>query len=633
MTAILFLRSLSRSVLRLPVFWAVIAAVCIAGPPAMANAEPAISGTIDIMFVIDNSGSMRKNDPDFITPKVVSTFIHGLPLEARVGMVVFDQTARLINPLAPVITNESQAGFVAGLAQIDYKGQFTNSAAGIERALYELKMKGRPDARKGLVFITDGIVDTGDTERDQELNQWLKQDITAECRTQGVRIFGIAFSEAADFVLIQALASRTDGEYYRTYEASQISTVLDDILTHFSPKIPEPQPESPALPTPLPQEAVIPSPSPAQSDPAVLAIQTGAQSSVQPSPNAEEGGIQLLFVILAVVVTILAGVLIFFYIKQMNTFRKSVPIVPGPVMPPDAYLEDLSPEAASGAAPLEIKKERTTVGRDRRNDIMIDRPTISSFHATIEYRNMVFFLEDQRSTNGTKLNDKRLEPNMPIRLKSGDRISFATFQFKFIIPNQIPFGETAMISMTALEGEESGSTVVIDLEDAESSQGLVNCMQSHLLQLHAMGPKYREFISKYFAFDMLEILAAKAHENLLKTESEGKLYCESIQQRNALYLVCSLPVPISAAADWYSAHYNGFTQFLMKWIKSDKYRSSGSDMLCVVTFGQDPATWVSLTIVPTREEEDPVEIMSVDFLNEAEKAMLALDFDHHGRVT
>jgi hypothetical protein len=70
----------------------------------------------------------------------------------------------------------------------------------------------------------------------------------------------------------------------------------------------------------------------------------------------------------------------------------------------------------------------------------------------------------------------------------------------------------------------------------------------------------------------------------------------------------------------------------MQWLQSDAFRSAGCDVLCVTTFGQDPATWVSLTIVPIHQEPDPVEIMSVDFLNDSEKAMLGLAFDDHGRV-
>ena len=57
---------------------------------------------------------------------------------------------------------------------------------------------------------------------------------------------------------------------------------------------------------------------------------------------------------------------------------------------------------------ITILKARTTIGRDERNDIAIPKPTISSFHATIECKNMVYYLEDQRSTNGSFLNGRRL---------------------------------------------------------------------------------------------------------------------------------------------------------------------------------------------------------------------------------
>jgi hypothetical protein len=70
----------------------------------------------------------------------------------------------------------------------------------------------------------------------------------------------------------------------------------------------------------------------------------------------------------------------------------------------------------------------------------------------------------------------------------------------------------------------------------------------------------------------------------------------------------------------------------MQWLQTEPFQTDQCNMLCVITFGQDPATWVSLTIVPTQQGSEPVEIMSVDFLNASEKATLALDFDRHGRV-
>ena len=54
---------------------------------------------LDIMFVIDNSGSMKKNDPMFITRDVVTRFSTAIPDNSRLGMVIFDKDAKLLEPL------------------------------------------------------------------------------------------------------------------------------------------------------------------------------------------------------------------------------------------------------------------------------------------------------------------------------------------------------------------------------------------------------------------------------------------------------------------------------------------------------------------------------------------------------
>ena len=43
---------------------------------------------LDILFVLDNSGSMRSNDPNFITREVVTNFVSDLGERARLGMVI-----------------------------------------------------------------------------------------------------------------------------------------------------------------------------------------------------------------------------------------------------------------------------------------------------------------------------------------------------------------------------------------------------------------------------------------------------------------------------------------------------------------------------------------------------------------
>ena len=111
---------------------------------------------LDIVFVLDNSGSMRNNDPNFITKKVVTNFLGGLGERSRLGMVIFDETANLVEPLTSLDNAEVRARFLKSLDVIDFKGKFTNSPAGIERAIYELKTNCRQGTKKNIIFLKIG---------------------------------------------------------------------------------------------------------------------------------------------------------------------------------------------------------------------------------------------------------------------------------------------------------------------------------------------------------------------------------------------------------------------------------------------------------------------------------------------
>jgi pSer/pThr/pTyr-binding forkhead associated (FHA) protein/Mg-chelatase subunit ChlD len=603
-----------------------------ATPPEAAS--PAATPPVDLVFVIDNSGSMRKNDPKSITPKVVSTFVDQLPENAHVGMVRFDQEARLLIPMTPLANPKDRRKVIDSLRKIDYRGQFTNTPIGIERALYELKTDGRKASQKGIIFITDGIVDTGDPAKDRQLTQWLKKDVAASCKQEGVRIFGIALTEQADFSLIQALAARTDGEYFRTFAADEISGVLQQIRTQLNPVKAAPVAElAPLQLLPIPVEE--------ESKPVATAKEAAAQSAPAPQPGdngtvvVSEKAAWTISIALAALVLVLLGALIFFFFQ--NSRRRQV--VPAgdtgaakDLNIPEAYIEDQGEILGKGKSPFVLDREIIKIGRGKKNDLVIDAPAISGFHATIEFRNMSFYLEDQRSTNGTMLNDRRLEANHHVRLKDGDRITFATYPFLFNSAEKSLFGDPVMLGKTALEDKEAEATIVLDLDGVDTHQGLISCIQTHLMHIYSLSANHKNFVNTYFTHDILEIIATTAHENLQKTMKDNQQYCTSIPKNNSLYVVCSLPGAIDMAAKWYGMKNNGFTQFLFKWVRSEAYTSAKCDQLCMVTFGQDPATWVSITVVPTHSRPDPIEIMSVDFLNDEEKASLALDFDHHGRV-
>ena len=82
------------------------------------------------------------------------------------------------------------------------------------------------------------------------------------------------------------------------------------------------------------------------------------------------------------------------------------------------------------------------IGRGVHNDVSIDQHSVSGSHAAIQYKDGSFYLEDQRSKNKTRLNEKEIAPHTPTKLKSGDEIMIDIHKFIFLLEQQTPSGDT-----------------------------------------------------------------------------------------------------------------------------------------------------------------------------------------------
>jgi Mg-chelatase subunit ChlD len=225
---------------------------------------------IDIMLVLDNSGSMKTNDPHFLTREVVTSFVQDLAPGWRLGMIVFDKGAEIVEPLSELSTDVDRNRFLQNLSRLNYKGQLTNSPAAIEKANYELRTKGRDKARKVIIFLTDGIVDLGNKKQDADKSAWLRESLTKESKQIGIGIHGIAFTDQADFSLIQTLANHTGGQYYRAFKAEEIADTFNQIKDFINK--PEPEPQVAAAPSTATSPTLSPSPVPAQPSSAVVQL-------------------------------------------------------------------------------------------------------------------------------------------------------------------------------------------------------------------------------------------------------------------------------------------------------------------------------------------------------------------------
>lgn len=79
---------------------------------------------------------------------------------------------------------------------------------------------------------------------------------------------------------------------------------------------------------------------------------------------------------------------------------------------------------------LEIDSQSLKIGRDPTCDIQLDHSSISRIHAKLSLENCKYIIEDQSSTNGTYINEIKIEE--AVEILCGDIIKFGSVVLKFL---------------------------------------------------------------------------------------------------------------------------------------------------------------------------------------------------------
>lgn len=373
------------------------------------------SASKNLILVLDNSGSMKNNDPGFLIKNVVNNFVNELDTSIFLGIYLFADQARQIVSLTQLNTQENRQSCINSLDLIDYRGAYTNIPAVMEKAVYELKQTKDAALSQSIIFITDGFIDTGDKNKDSENRKWLFESLAVDAGRNNIKIFGIAFTEDADYQLIQAITTRTNGEYFRVYEANEIENTLVKIIEGMEPVVVD--------------------------DIAVSEIQ-------EPEPDAGKIELNLILTIGGTLLLIAIFVLILANRKKSGA-PKMEGVTNNSHFIPKGRLMDL--DQITSEDEFILSEEVTTIGRHTENTICLDQAdnTVSGLsHAQIVFQDNAFHIKDL-STNYTKVNDKKLEKKKLYELKNEDIISIMKYRFKFILPDYL--GQTEIFE---------GSTVI-----------------------------------------------------------------------------------------------------------------------------------------------------------------------------
>lgn len=164
------------------------------------SAAPVVSGAVDVVLIIDSSGSMVGNDPNDKRLDAGKAYLTASLAGDFVGVVDFDDSVRLASQLQRLPENKDS--LIAAINTIDSAG-YTNIGGGIQAACNELQSPRSTSAVKAAILLTDGRNEPGPYSGQHSC-----------FINHGWPIYAFGFGQADDDLLEQIAAS-TGGDYKR----------------------------------------------------------------------------------------------------------------------------------------------------------------------------------------------------------------------------------------------------------------------------------------------------------------------------------------------------------------------------------------------------------------------------------
>ena len=129
---------------------------------------------------------------------------------------------------------------------------------------------------------------------------------------------------------------------------------------------------------------------------------------------------------------------------------------------------------ALGELTLSVE-DSLSIGRGQDNDVVLGSKQISRNHALLSVLNGKLYLKDLDSSNGTFVNDERIEANKSKHLSDNDKVSFAALSFAVIAPQVNSLSDDTIQSAPSAEHSDAHAlSTTSDGQPADAVDGNIN---------------------------------------------------------------------------------------------------------------------------------------------------------------
>ena len=172
---------------------------------------------VELVLVIDDSGSMRSNDTNNERLTVARTLLESLPKNSKVGIIHFESDVEV---LTPNLLSDKDAAMNYLTTEYFKSNGNTMMYQGIQKA-FDLFESDDKEILKVIVDLSDGIAH--DTS--------LHNAVVNTAIDKNIRVYTVGLGRSTDYFYnyLMPLASNTNGQFYLAANASELSVIYEDI--------------------------------------------------------------------------------------------------------------------------------------------------------------------------------------------------------------------------------------------------------------------------------------------------------------------------------------------------------------------------------------------------------------------
>jgi len=194
-------------------------------PPAFAQTTPGI----DVVLLVDDSGSMKKNDPSGLRKQAAKLFLTLLNKNDQAALVSFSRQANTLASLMPASKKNIDNQLKPAVDKLSAKGSHTNLHDALTKG-YSLLKKSNSNNKKVLILMSDGKMDVGNSALDLKLTEDLLDQQTHLLAKNDITVHAIAFTEQSNIALLRLIAKDTKGQFNLLKKPKDIHLVFESLF-------------------------------------------------------------------------------------------------------------------------------------------------------------------------------------------------------------------------------------------------------------------------------------------------------------------------------------------------------------------------------------------------------------------